>query len=115
MDERPELIGKFVMVTFTFRDEKGVVTGYKQTHGRIRRANDTEGVVIYNEEDEQEFSLPPNYSALQPAMPGEYSESRNDKVYLNPDFITLWEIIQQSEEKGGGTEWKYIGKVQYPT
>ena len=114
MNERTQLVGKFAMVIFTFRDEKGEITGYKQTHGRIKRANDSEGIVIYNEDNQQEFSLPPNYEAMQPAQPGEYTESSTGKVFTDPDIFTLWEVIQIGADKGGGTEWKHI-KIDYPT
>jgi hypothetical protein len=114
MTDHSEIVGKLVMVMFTFRNDSGEIIGYKQTHGRIRRANDKEGIVIYNEEDEQEFSLPPNYSALQPAKIGEYKESSSGLVVTNPDFMTLWEITNHSQEKGGGSDWKCIGPVQYP-
>jgi len=109
-----ECIGKLVMVMLTFRNDNGEIVGYTQTHGRIKRANDQDGIVIYNEEDKREFSLPPKYSALQPARPGEYRESNSGYTVIDPDFITLWEIINHSQEKGGGSEWKDIGPVQYP-
>jgi len=113
MSEHSEIVGKTVIVMLTFRNDNGNIIGYKQAHGRIKITNDKEGIVIHNENDDIEFSLPPRYSSLQLAKSGEYRESESGAVISNPDFITLWEITNHSKEKGGGSEWKNIS-VQYP-
>jgi hypothetical protein len=96
------VVNKIVMVMITFRDDDGKITGYKQFHGPIVRSSDKDGIVV-KAQDGQEISLPPQISALHPALPGEYSESDSGSVVKNPDFLSVWDLTIHSKENGGGT------------
>jgi hypothetical protein len=84
-----------------------------QHSGVIARISNMEGIVVQSE-DNSEFALPPDLNALQPAPPGEYREHSSGRVIENPDFITMWEIIQSSTDQGSGTDWKRGPEIKFP-
>ncbi|HEY4760224.1 MAG TPA: hypothetical protein VIH42_06570 [Thermoguttaceae bacterium] len=113
MVNHPDFINKIVMVMLTLRDDSREVTGYKQFHGHIARVNDNEGIVVQTQTGE-EISLPPQLTALQPAMPGEYTESNSGSIIKDPDYLSVWDVVIHSKEKGGRTSWKYLGPIPHP-
>jgi hypothetical protein len=106
------LIGKNVVIGLNLLDNEGTLRGTNQVHGRIIRASRAEGIVVFLEEDQQEFRLPPQPSALQPAPPGQYREKRSGAVIENPDFLTVWDIITDPNVKGNGSSWKAGAKLK---
>src|SRR5579871_6604463 len=109
----PEVINKIVMVMLTIRDDNGNTTGYKQFHGPIVRMNDKDGIVVLAK-NKEEISLPPQLAALQPAFPGEYTESNSGDVIKDPDYLSVWDVTAHSKENGGGNSWKYHGPIEHP-
>jgi hypothetical protein len=113
METQSEVINKIVMVMLTLRDDDGNITGYKQFHGPIVRVNDNEGIVIQTQKN-GEMTLPPQLRALQSAEPGEYTESNSGTKVKDPDYLSVWEVVIHAKDKGGGTDWKYLGPISSP-
>jgi hypothetical protein len=109
-----DVVGKTVMVMITFRDDTGKITGYQQFHGAIINADENVGIVV-STQNNGEIKLPPQLSALQPAMPGQYRESSSGSVIVDPDYISLWEINLHAQEHDGYTAWKYLGPMKFPS
>jgi hypothetical protein len=88
MNDPLTLLGKVVMVGLTWVNRAGTVTRQSQFHGRILSA-DRDG--------EEPFRLPPAFDALQPAPPGTYREHGSGIAVEDPDFLTMWQILEASE------------------
>ena len=74
-------------------DDEEKFVEQKQIHGRILRVSYGEGVVI-ELDDGSEYKLPPDLSLLQPASPGEYTETSTGKLIVDPDLVTKWTLLQ---------------------
>jgi hypothetical protein len=114
MDEFATLVGKLVVVALNLRDDEGIIQGLNQVHGRVIRASQAEGIILYVQRDRKEFRLPPQPNALQATPPGKYRESHSGEAVMDPDFITIWDVTVHSKEKGGGTSWKAGARIQFP-
>ncbi len=84
-----DLIGKTVIIGITHQDSVGRLVRRDQLHGRITRANRTEGVVVQTAAG-GELKTPPDLRAFSGARPGEYRSRGTGEVIANPDLITSW-------------------------
>ena len=84
-----DLIGKTAIIGITNNDHTGRVIDHEQHHGRIVRADRTEGVVFQLASGE-EFTLPPDLRSFRRARPGEYRFRSTGEVVSNPDLHTEW-------------------------
>jgi len=91
MDSSP-FLGKKLLVGVRFVDESDCELGTFQTHGKIVRISETEGVVISKTWSGKEFRLPPDSDALTKVDPGIY-KLRNGEVVVDPDYTTVWKVI----------------------
>ena len=90
MDSRL-FIGKYLLAGLTYVDDNENVINREELHGYIVRINPEEGLVVRMENGE-EFQLPHNLSALQPAEPGEYYLQSTEEIILDPDYVAVWMI-----------------------
>ena len=51
-----------------------------------------ENVAIYLQNEGEEFSLPPDPDAFQPAAPGRYTLKTTGEVVVDPDFLAAWTV-----------------------
>jgi hypothetical protein len=64
--------------------------------------NDNEGIVIQSQKS-GEMALPPQITSLQPAEPGQYTESESGTLVNDPDYLSIWDVVIHDKDKGGGT------------
>jgi hypothetical protein len=85
------LIGKYLLIGLTYVDSVNELIRREQKHGEIVRVNRREGIVIRMDNGE-EYALPPEMAALQPATPGAYRLKSNGDEIHDPDYISTWTI-----------------------
>ena len=73
-------------------DSNGNVLSQKQFHGNISRIELERGIFIEIAESGAEFAVPPDFSVIQVAEPGEYKLKETEEVVVNPDLIAIWRI-----------------------
>lgn len=86
------MIGKTVLVSLTCMNDFGDLDAFEQFAGKILRVNNEDGLVVLNEQDGEEFNLPPDLDHYQAAKPGDYKLEGSDIVVSNPDFLVEWDI-----------------------
>lgn len=86
-----EIYGKRVLAGLTYLDMTGVITGQKQIHGTVIRANPKEGIVLQLE-DGSEYVLPPDFRSFQKAKSGEYTLRSNGDVVIDPDYLCTFTV-----------------------
>lgn len=84
-------LGKYLLAGLTYVDDNENVINREELHGFIVRINPEEGLVVRMQNGE-EFQLPHNLAALQPAEPGEYYLQSTEEIVLDPDFVAVWMI-----------------------
>ena len=89
--EFDELIGKTMLVGLTYLNAQEEEAGEMQIHGTVVRV-DEDGIII-QQEDGEEFAIPADMSAIEPAEPGDYKLNTTGEVVVDPDFIALWTIM----------------------
>lgn len=97
-----ELVGKMVLVIFSYYDESEKPLGFKQFHGRIVAADGATGIVVHDAEKNEDHTLPPRTDALFPTPPGSYRESATGMTIENPNFMSSWHV-----KKVGGDNDKW--------
>ena len=95
------IIGKTIVIGLTYYDHNGGFIEIKQMHGKIRTANNKEGVgvLLENRQNEGElFWLPNDLSAIKKAEKGIYESKNTGEVVEYPDYISTWEITKPGPE-----------------
>lgn len=87
-----KLIGKIILVGMTFYDKNKEFTEQKQNWGEIVAVN--ENTVHIKKMNGEEFSIPNDPSAIEPAEPGEYKLRSTGEVVKNPDYLSTWIITR---------------------
>jgi hypothetical protein len=92
-----DIIGKNILLGITNKrksnDEEEILEK-KQYFGKIIRATFHEGVVI-QKSDNSEITLPPDITYIQKAPPGEYKLRSSGEIIINPEYLSIWEIISK--------------------
>src|SRR5687768_18130400 len=91
-----QLIGKRALVGITVVDPGGKVVDQYQLSGEIIRIREEEGVIVLRLGSGEEYTLPPNLDAFQPATPGRYTLRSTGEVVVDPDLLAAW-TVQRSE------------------
>jgi hypothetical protein len=88
------LIGKRILIGITYLDHDDKVLRQEQLHGVILAADEGSPIRIglKGSRDGEEFSLPPDLSALEDAPPGEYRLRGSGEVVVDPDLLTTWTV-----------------------
>jgi hypothetical protein len=90
--EIEELLGKHVLVGFTYENLDGSARERKQFHGTVVSASKSTGILldlIGGPEGEQ-YKLPPDMRAFRRAPSGEYRLRGTGEIVVNPDFLATW-------------------------
>lgn len=84
-----ELVGKYILIGITRRDERDTELGLEQVHGRITFADAKSGVSVQLEGSRsgESYRLPPDLRSLKPAPLGEYRLRSTGEVVRDPDLI----------------------------
>lgn len=98
-DKENNLIGKHIIIGITIIDYKDDLVEQFQLHGNIIRINQETGVVVKLHNSDEEYTLPPDLSAIQEAPEGEYCFKLTGEVVVNPDLMTSWTIHQPNPNK----------------
>ena len=91
-----DLVGKYILIGITRRDERDAELGLEQVHGRITFADAKAGLSVQLEGSRsgEAYRLPPDLRSLKPAPPGEYRLRSTGEVVRDPDFIATWIVVQ---------------------
>ena len=92
------LIGKLVIIGISFFDSNDDLIDTFQTHGIIEKPDNLELLRI-RKKDNHIFQLPFDPDTIQEAAPGKYSEKHSSTVITNPDYMILWNISVENQEK----------------
>ena len=87
------LIGKTILVGMTFYNKDDEFVEQKQSWGEIVAV--TENTIHIKKKDGEEFDIPNDPSAIEPAKPGEYRLRTTGEVVENPDFLSTWNVTLQ--------------------
>jgi len=90
-EEANGFIGKHVPVGVTHRNLAGDVTSVEQFRGEIVRASREGGIMMRLESSWEERWLPPDFSRLAAATPGDWLKATGE-VVANPDFVAIWTV-----------------------
>ncbi|MEX1030677.1 MAG: hypothetical protein WDZ91_11630 [Paenibacillaceae bacterium] len=88
------LLYRYVIIGLSYVDRNEIVLETVQLHGRVMRINSTEGIVVQREDKQEEYKLPLDFDAFQPAQPGEYKLNKTGEIIVDPDFISSWSILK---------------------
>ena len=86
-----KLIGKSIIIGLTFLNYEGAIVERKQLFGVIRSIGE-DGIYIKLQNSEEEYTLPPDLSAIEKAPQGEYRLKSTGEVIVNPDLKASWTI-----------------------
>ena len=89
-------IGKRVLIGMTYLDYDETFIKQEQFHGVIIRID--EAIVVKLADTGEEFTLPPDLTALEEAPKGEYRLHSTNEVVVNPDFLVRWTMIKAAPE-----------------
>jgi hypothetical protein len=92
------LIGKTVVVGFTYIDENDKLIDQDQFHGSIKNFNERICVVKITGTD-NEITLPPVLEAFSEASKGEYRNVKTGEVMIDPDLSAAWTIRVPTHSK----------------
>jgi len=81
-----------VIIGLSYVDKSDNVIETVQLHGRVMRINSTEGIVVQREDKQEEYKLPLDFDAFQPAQSGEYKLNTTGEIIVDPDFTSSWSI-----------------------
>lgn len=88
-------VGSRVLVRFNFTDEENNVVEEQQFFGSIEKINDEE-VVIKNQKNGKEVSLPPHFGSYERPPKGSYDLPSTGETITDPDYITEWTLRMSS-------------------
>ncbi len=92
--EAAALIGKHVVVGFTFVDADQKPIRLTQLHGHVVRVNLNEGIVL-KKSDGEEFKLPPTLDGFQKAPEDTVCRLRSTgEVVEDPDYLVSYTVNQ---------------------
>ncbi len=88
--DEEKMIGKTILVGMTFYDKNDEFVEQKQSWGEIVSLN--ENTIFIKQKNGEEFSIPNDPSAIEPANPGGYRLRSTGEVVENPDYLSTWGI-----------------------
>lgn len=89
-----ELIGKIVLVGFTYVDMRGNITSQEQFYGVVTSADARTGLTLElcGSRAGETHRLPPDTRAFFRAEPGEYRLRSSGEIVSDPDYTSTWTI-----------------------
>lgn len=85
-----ELIGKVLLIGLSYYSHDGEFIEDKQLYGRVTESNES-GITIMQAYGE-EFSIPPDLSAIEKAALGDYTLRSTNEVVKNPDYLARYNV-----------------------
>ena len=82
---KDELMGKVILVGFTYYTKDGEFVERKQLFGKVFEV--LESTIWIRRDNDDEFSIPNDKRAVEIAPEGEYSLKSTGEVVVNPDFF----------------------------
>lgn len=87
-----ELLGKVLLVGFTYYTHNNEYIEQKQFYGKVTEAN--KNIIRIQQNDGTELTLPPDLSSTRRARQGEYKLRSTGEVVINPDFLATWNVTK---------------------
>jgi len=84
------IAGKTIIIGVTTLDSSGKVVKRFQIYGTVSEA--TREKFVIRRPNGKNYTLPPFYSNVCPAAPGEYRLRSTGEVVVNPDYTTTWDV-----------------------
>ncbi len=91
-DLASKIIGKYVIVGYTYLYSNGKLDRQEQKHGIVIKANEKDGVGIKLYNPDEVIWLPPDLRFWKPALPGSYKLRSTGEVVIDPDYLTNWVV-----------------------
>jgi hypothetical protein len=85
-----KLIGKIILVGMTYYNKNNEFVEQKQFWGTIISINGNN--IVIKQKNGEEFTIPNDKRAIEPANPGEYRLRSTGEVVENPDFLSTWNV-----------------------
>lgn len=85
-----ELIGKVLLIGLSYYLPDGGFIEDKQLYGRVTGADDS--CITITQTNGEEFSIPPDLSAIEKAAPGDYTLRSTNEVVRNPDYLASYSV-----------------------
>jgi len=89
-------VGKRVLIGMTYLDYDETLIKREQFHGIIVGVDET--IVVKLSDTGEEFSLPPDLTALEEAPKGEYRLHSTGEIVVDPDFLVSYTVIKPHPE-----------------
>ena len=91
-DERfRALVGKRLLLGFTFKDREGNVLKHAQHTGWITHASE-EYIEFEDDETGQSMTIPPVLDNITPLAPGTYRLRSSGRIVVDPDLYATYDI-----------------------
>jgi len=83
-----DLMGKTLLVGFTYYTEDDVFIEQKQFWGSVTHCDSKKNVI--RQKNGELLSLPPDLRSTEVAKPGYYRLQSTGDVVVNPDYLSTW-------------------------
>jgi len=90
-----DLIGKVLLVGMSYFTSDEQLIEQKQFYGVVTEAD--ESIIRFKQNNGDDFTLPPDLSAIERARPGEYKLRSTGEIVVNPDFTAAWKVVQNDD------------------
>lgn len=91
-----ELIGKVLLIGFTYYTHENVFIEQRQYWGTVIEANKNR--ICVKQKNGEVITLPPDLRSTKPAPAGEYRLRSTGEIIVNPDYLTTWNINKPPQE-----------------
>lgn len=85
-----ELIGKVLLIGLSYYSPYGEFIEDKQLYGRVTVACDS--CITITQANGEEFSIPPDLSAIETAVRGDYTLRSTKEIVRNPDYLARYNV-----------------------
>lgn len=93
------LKGKSIIVGITYVSSSGEIVDTLQFSGVLDRLEDGMVFINVNNDEMDEFSLPPDEDSFEPAPEGIYTMRSTGQVVENPEIMSTWTVKLNDEEE----------------
>lgn len=92
------LLDKILLIGITVLDDSEELITQIQVYGPVIRA-DADGIVIYRNRAQSEFTIPPDLENVSEAKPGEYNLRSTGETVIDPDYLSSWTVHCGNQEQ----------------
>lgn len=96
------ILGKVLLVGITYKFDQGELTEQQQFFGEVVSSHHTDGALLelMGQRDGEQYNLPPDTSAINPAAPGIYRLRATGEEVADPDLTVMYTIHRPAAAKG---------------